>query len=104
MLCGGTTGFGSAKHGSRPRGSDLCLADHEWLGSIQHSFLEVCKVITIKKVVPEGTCVFCDKQKEVVAVVMDGGTAEVMLCWADVKKHAQMRMRMNGTAPEKKPE
>jgi len=59
-------------------------------------------MLTIKRVEPSGTCVFCSKEKEVAAVVMDDGQQEVLLCWADIKKHAQMRMRMNGQ-PEKKP-
>jgi hypothetical protein len=58
-------------------------------------------MLTIKRVEPSGTCVFCNKEKEVAAVVLDG-QQEVMLCWSDIKKHAQMRMRMNGQ-PEKKP-
>jgi hypothetical protein len=53
-------------------------------------------MLTIKRVVEMGTCVFCNREKEVCAVVMDGQSHEVQLCWADVKKHAQMRMRMNG--------
>jgi hypothetical protein len=57
-------------------------------------------MLTIKRVEPSGTCVFCSKEKEVAAVVLDG-QQEVMLCWSDIKKHAQMRMRMNGQ-PEKK--
>lgn len=57
-------------------------------------------MLTINRVEPSGTCVFCSKEKEVAAVVMDG-QKEILLCWADIKKHAQMRMRMNGQ-PEKK--
>jgi hypothetical protein len=52
-------------------------------------------MLTIKRVVENDTCLFCSKQKEVAAVQMDGQT-EVLLCWADVRKMAQMRMRMNG--------
>lgn len=51
-------------------------------------------MLTINRV-EEGLCAFCGKQKEVAAVVMDA-KKEVLLCWADVKKHAQMHMRMSG--------
>ena len=50
-------------------------------------------MLTIKRVESSGTCVFCNKEREVAAVVMDG-QPEVLLCWSDIKKHAQMRMRM----------
>ena len=51
-------------------------------------------MLTIKRVESSGTCVFCNKEKEIAAVVLDG-QPEVLLCWNDIKKHAQMRMRMN---------
>jgi len=56
-------------------------------------------MLTIKRVEPSGTCVFCNKEREVAAVVLDG-QPEVLLCWSDIKKHAQMRMRM-GAQPKK---
>ena len=57
-------------------------------------------MLTIKRVVESGVCVFCNKSKEVVAVVLDGQAAgEILLCWPDVKKMAQMKMRMTGTGP-----
>ena len=59
-------------------------------------------MLTINRVEASGTCVFCSKEKEVAAVVMDG-QKEVLLCWADIKKHAQMRMRMNGQTEKKSP-
>ena len=59
-------------------------------------------MLTITRVVEEATCLFCNKTKEVARVVMDGGKGEVLLCWADLRKHAQMKMRMNGK-PEAKP-
>jgi len=52
-------------------------------------------MLTIKRILENDTCLFCSKQKEVVAVLMDGQT-EVLLCWSDVRKMAHMRMRMNG--------
>jgi hypothetical protein len=57
-------------------------------------------MLTIKRVEAQGTCAFCAKDKEVAAVVMDG-QPEVLLCWGDRRKHAQMRMRM--TSPSSKP-
>jgi hypothetical protein len=52
-------------------------------------------MLTIKRVEPSATCVFCNKTRECAAVILDG-QQEVLLCWSDIKKHAQMRMRMNG--------
>jgi hypothetical protein len=57
-------------------------------------------MFTIKRVQASGTCVFCNKEREVAAVVMDG-QQEVLLCWNDIKKHAQMRMRMNDQTEKK---
>lgn len=54
-------------------------------------------MLTINRVEESGRCVFCGKEKEVAAVVMEG-KKEVLLCWADVRKHAAMHMRMNGQA------
>lgn len=56
----------------------------------------------LKRVQAEGLCVFCDKSKEVVAVAMDGeGPGEILLCWADVKKMAHMKMRVGGKVTPK---
>ena len=59
-------------------------------------------MLTINRVMENGTCVFCSKEKEVAAVILDG-QGEILLCWADVRKIAQMRMRMLGQ-PKGKPE
>ncbi len=59
-------------------------------------------MLTIVRVEEIGKCVFCGREKEVVAVVMDG-KSEVLLCWADIKKHAQMRMRMAAPGETKTP-
>lgn len=56
-----------------------------------------CHMLTVKRVIESDTCLFCNKQKEVAAVQMDGQT-EVLLCWNDVRKMAHMRMRMSGSA------
>ena len=56
-------------------------------------------MMMIKRVLEDGTCVFCDKEKEVAAVVMNGqSNGEILLCWADVRKMAHMQMRMHGDA------
>lgn len=62
-------------------------------------------MLTIKKVIEAGMCALCDKEKEVAAVIMDGrGASEIQLCWADVRKMANMQMRMNGQAiPRRQP-
>lgn len=57
-------------------------------------------MLTVKRVIDSDTCLFCNKQKEVAAVQMDGQT-EVLLCWNDVRKMAHMRMRMNGNPTPK---
>lgn len=54
-------------------------------------------MLTIKRVLDEQNCLFCSKTKEVAVVSLDG-QGEMQLCWADLKKMAKMRMRMNGTS------
>jgi len=60
-------------------------------------------MLTILRVEEMAKCAFCSRDKEVAAVQMDGSKTEVLLCWADVRKHAAMRMRMNGQAPKAAP-
>jgi len=67
------------------------------------SFLGRSVMLTILRVEELAKCAFCSREKEVAAVLMDGSKTEVLLCWADVRKHAAMRMRMNGQSPKPAP-
>ncbi len=55
-------------------------------------------MLTLKQVQETGRCVFCNRDKEVITVSMDGHPqADVQLCWTDLRKMAHMRMRLGGT-------
>lgn len=57
-------------------------------------------MLTLKQVQETGRCVFCNRDKEVITVVMEGQPGgEVQLCWTDLRKMAHMRMRLGGTKP-----
>lgn len=54
-------------------------------------------MITIKQVQETGRCVFCNRDKEVITVGMEGHpAADIQLCWSDLRKMAYMKMRMHG--------
>ena len=57
-------------------------------------------MLTLKQVQETGRCVFCNRDKEVITVSMEGHPqADVQLCWTDLRKMAHMRMRLGGSRP-----
>jgi hypothetical protein len=60
-------------------------------------------MMTIKQVQETGRCVFCNRDKEVITVGMDGHpAAEIQLCWSDLRRMAHMKMRIQ-TPPKPTP-
>src|SRR5207244_4861833 len=85
----GESSFGAARSANQP------VQLWRWSPAACRFFPRRSAPMLITRVEPSGVCVFCNKEREVAAVVIDG-QQEVLLCWSDIKKHAQMRMRMNG--------
>jgi hypothetical protein len=57
-------------------------------------------MITIKQVQETGRCVFCNRDKEVITVGMEGHpAADIQLCWSDLRRMAHMKMRIH--SPQK---